>query len=415
MDTRIPLMGQPIDFVGSMARGVGAAQMQNQASRENALAALYQQQGPQIAAGDQGALNALAALDPNAALGVQQTRQGMAGDAERLRLAREAGQREAQRMAAQATAEQVAAEAEKGRNLILQGTAMYEAWTAGDQGAGLALNAMLQQHGIQGNAQSFPQIIAVTAGALDTLSALQRMRPKGPTIRAATPQEAAQYGAAGGQIDEATGRFTPINLPSGMSVTTADGTVIRQGPGASSGPALGGYKPTDVSNVVSSIDAILADPNLNRVVGPVEGGGGNNVDDLSTLQRMYYGGEGLSLIQKIGQLQSTTWLAARDMLKGGGAITDYESRKAEAAMARLSRATSEKEFRAALAELRDAVTQGQEKLAAVATQPAMPPQSNGASAQPAADQAPPEGWLPDVWAGLSPAARAYVLQFDAAK
>ena len=37
--------------------------------------------------------------------------------------------------------------------------------------------------------------------------------------------------------------------------------------------------------------------------------------------------------------------------KGGGAITDYESRKAESAMARFSRAQGDAEFKAALKDL----------------------------------------------------------------
>lgn len=415
MDSRIPLMGQPIDFAGSYSRGLQLAQQQNQVGRENALTALYQQQGPQIAAGDPGALNALAGFDPVAAVNIQQTRQGMSAEQERLQLARDAGRRAAEEMAKQATREQLAAEAEKGRNLILQGTAMYEAWQAGDQGAGLALGQFLKSNNIDATPDSFLSVMAMTDGALETMKAMHDLRPQPTeTFRPATPQEAAQYGAVAGQIDQKSGRFYANNPPSGMSITTADGTTIRQGPGAAQGGALGGYKPTDVSNVIASIDAIAADPALNRVVGPIEGGGGNNVDDLGTAQRMYYRGDGLALIQRIGQLQSTTWLAARDMLKGGGAITDYESKKAEAAMARLSRATSEKEFRSALSELRDAVTQGQAKLAA-ANQAGTTPQSSAASAQTgAADQGPPEGWLPDVWAGLSPEARAFVLQPDAA-
>ena len=150
--------------------------------------------------------------------------------------------------------------------------------------------------------------------------------------------------------------------------------------GPSGGQSQLGYNPMEVDAVVSSIDAIANDPNLPRVVGPLEGGGGNNIDDLGAAQRMYYGPEGTALVERIGQLQSTTWLAARQMLKGGGAITDYESRKAEAAMARLSRAKGEAEFKAALKDLRDAVTEGQAKLAAAGMggqQPAQPAQTQG--------------------------------------
>jgi len=148
----------------------------------------------------------------------------------------------------------------------------------------------------------------------------------------------------------------------GITYTAADGTTISIGGSGAAPEGQISYSPLEVDNVVSSIDAISKDPALNKVVGPLEGGGGNNIDDLGLAQRAYYGGDGLALIEKIGQLQNTTWLAARQMLKGGGAITDYESRKAEGAMARLSRAKSEPEFKAALKDLRDAVTEGRAKL-----------------------------------------------------
>lgn len=141
----------------------------------------------------------------------------------------------------------------------------------------------------------------------------------------------------------------------------------------------------DPSTMTGAIDAILNAKGLDRIIGPLEGGGGNDVDQLSTARRAYYGGEGLALIQRVKQLQDTVFLGARQMLKGGGAITDYEGKKAEAAMARLSRVTSEEEFRAALKDLRDAITEGEAKLRAAgvvpsASQSTSPPPPAGAPA-----------------------------------
>lgn len=119
---------------------------------------------------------------------------------------------------------------------------------------------------------------------------------------------------------------------------------------------------TSVAAATDMIDQIAEDPALPKVTGALEGGGGNNVDEFGVAKRAYYGDDGLALIQKIAQLQNTAWLAARDMLKGGGAITDYESKKAEGAMARLSRAQGTEEYKAALKELRDAITEGAKKL-----------------------------------------------------
>ena len=78
------------------------------------------------------------------------------------------------------------------------------------------------------------------------------------------------------------------------------------------------------------------------------------------------------------------------MLKGGGAITDYESRKAEAAMARLSRVQDEASFKSALKDLKDAIIEGQAKLDAAAKgQPtSQPATTDSAAPATSADAAP---------------------------
>lgn len=126
--------------------------------------------------------------------------------------------------------------------------------------------------------------------------------------------------------------------------------------------AARGYDPGEVQGTLDLIDEILKDKSLSRVTGPLQGGGGNDVEKFAAIKRAYYGAEGLSVIQKINQLQSRSWLAARAMLKGGGPITDYESRKAEAAVARLSRAQGDAEFVAALKDLQSAIKDGLAKL-----------------------------------------------------
>lgn len=65
---------------------------------------------------------------------------------------------------------------------------------------------------------------------------------------------------------------------------------------------------------------------------------------------------------KIDALRGGAFLQARQMLKGGGAITDYEGQKAEAAFARLNQAQSEEDFKAALDEFNLYVQQGLAKL-----------------------------------------------------
>lgn len=58
------------------------------------------------------------------------------------------------------------------------------------------------------------------------------------------------------------------------------------------------------------------------------------------------------------QLQGTVFLEAFQSLKGGGAITEVEGAKAEAAIARLDRSQSDDEYLAALKELKDIVRTG---------------------------------------------------------
>jgi hypothetical protein len=123
----IILAGQSPDVIGSLSRGMATGQQANQIQQQNALANLYQTQGAGIAAGDQGALNALAGLDPMAALGVQSNRLGM--DSQRLQmdatrqsmgLQAEAAKRAAAEYARGISAEQAAQESAK----LEQGVAM---------------------------------------------------------------------------------------------------------------------------------------------------------------------------------------------------------------------------------------------------------------------------------------------------
>lgn len=79
-------------------------------------------------------------------------------------------------------------------------------------------------------------------GVLSAIIQKRLAGPKdGPTFRAATPEEAARYQAASGQIDMATGRFYDTSPSGGFSVTTRpDGTTIvtQGGKGGGASPKL---------------------------------------------------------------------------------------------------------------------------------------------------------------------------------
>lgn len=107
--------------------------------------------------------------------------------------------------------------------------------------------------------------------------------------------------------------------------------------------------------IISNIDKIANNPNLGAATGLT-----GVVDP-----RSYIPGTALyDLKNKNDQLTSETFMQARQMLKGGGAITDFEGKKAEAAVARLNMAQSDEEYRAALQDFRDAVVAGRDKIVA---------------------------------------------------
>ncbi len=76
------------------------------------------------------------------------------------------------------------------------------------------------------------------------------------------------------------------------------------------------------------------------------------------------GESGRNALARLEQLQGGAFLQAFNMLKGGGAITEVEGRKAEQAIARLQRSQGETDFREALQDFRDAVNDGVRKLRA---------------------------------------------------
>lgn len=101
-----------------------------------------------------------------------------------------------------------------------------------------------------------------------------------------------------------------------------------------------------VQQSLDSIDALLSDPNLDSILG---------VGSMNPLN-MIPGSPAKGLIARAEQIAGQSFLAAFNQLKGGGAITEREGEAATKAMARLDRAQSPKDYRAALGDLKDALT-----------------------------------------------------------
>lgn len=142
----------------------------------------------------------------------------------------------------------------------------------------------------------------------------------------------------------------------------------------------------DAQNTSKKIDELLAVPGgIDAIVGPI--------DQLRPSWTM--GESGRNALARLEQLQGGAFLQAFNTLKGGGAITEAEGRKAEQAIARMQRSQSEADFRIALQDFRDAVNDGVRKLQASAGETGSYPA--GIAASPQASAAPTSGSLPNGW------------------
>lgn len=86
LDPSIILRGQPLDVVGAMRQGNAAAMETNALRQQNQLANVYQTQGAGLLAGDQGALNALAGVDPAAAFNMRGAQQDFQMNARKMEI-----------------------------------------------------------------------------------------------------------------------------------------------------------------------------------------------------------------------------------------------------------------------------------------------------------------------------------------
>lgn len=393
MDARIILAGQPVDLVGAMRQGNAAAIETNALRQNNQLTDLYRQQGAGLLAGDQGAMNALAGVDPGLAMGMKANQQTYAQNTRKMEILNAGERRVIEDRAASMTAAERAAAAAEIEDAVKMGMGIPDAATW-DQMMGQVAPEMVGQFG---NRQ------ALAMKYMSVAEAFKIANPE-PVKPADDYERYAARETAAGRVPLDDISFAQALKGKGASITTtnADGstTTVSMGGGAKdpSNPTVGDvYNPAAASDAIGLIDNILGVDGsgeitpesravIERITGAFEGGGGNNIDDMSGIRRAWYGEKGVDKIEKLGQLQSKAWLAARDMLKGGGAITDYESRKAENAVARLSRAKGPEEFISALTELKDAIADGKAKLDAAQAGAVQP----GASTIPA-PPAPPVG------------------------
>lgn len=214
-------------------------------------------------------------------------------------------------------------------------------------------------------------------------------------FRAATPAEAAAFGAPSGQIDQDSGRFYPFNPPKGMSLTVDKDGNISFVEGAVAGVGTG-KKTTDYVYTTSETGEQIARPiagtpaaleaqekrsglqarsdtainmlaTIESVVGRPAGNGLTAVEADPALPGILGLIEGRlpakteaqsDLMAKYEQITGRAFLEAFETLKGGGQITETEGIKATQALGRLQRTQSVKAFKESLYEFADIVRKG---------------------------------------------------------
>lgn len=158
-----------------------------------------------------------------------------------------------------------------------------------------------------------------------------------------------------GQLDEAGG-LDPSTVPDGWTPIGPYEKAFDTAQGREIGTAQGNaifnlpIKSQAAKDLVTKIDSVINDPNLAGAVGPLQG----------QLPSILPGSRNFD--EKVAQLKGGAFLQARQELKGGGQITDYEGQRAELALMRASQAKGEEDFKAAMIEFKDAVTRGYQLL-----------------------------------------------------
>lgn len=230
----IILAGRQPDLVNTLNRANVAAAGANQIHDQNALRQLYQTQGAEIAAGNPQALNALAALNPQAALDVRNTQNVISNRNARTGIMQASERRAAEEYARQLSAaerQQQAAEAERE---LMTGISMFK---AGDLPG---LNALMQSIGEPplASLDEFPARAVKYKGVIDALVELKDFEagPKETTAMQTLKQRAAEIGLKPGTPEYKRFIATMGKEMPQFSVTTADGTSVSYGtPGVPGG------------------------------------------------------------------------------------------------------------------------------------------------------------------------------------
>lgn len=251
LNPSIILAGTQPDLVNSFARGQEAGARSGEIRNQNALRGLLKEQGPNILAGDQNALNALSRFDPTAALGVQDSRLQIKQREQDLVQAKETARLRAMTVAANLSAQQRAQEAETLNRALGAATQAQtpEQW-----------DAIMQQFGATDLAGQFENRDVIIAGALGLKEALEMSKGDAPM----SPEGKLMADLRAGRITEE--QFNAANQKSGMRVSSdgQGGFTIEQGVGVTGGQ---GKPPTERQSTLNLFGGLMDEtmPEINRM------------------------------------------------------------------------------------------------------------------------------------------------------
>lgn len=172
-------------------------------------------------------------------------------------------------------------------------------------------------------------------------------------------------GTPGYVLPRTDGTGQPLQLPEGAKYYSPENLEQAKSSGRASGKAQGEARAmlpaagAKMERALKLVDSIIDDPALDSAIGPIQ----SKIPDFAA-EFLTPGVTGLR--RKLDQAAGTAFLEAYQTLKGAGPITDIEGVKAEAAIARLNQSQDEASFRAALADFKEAITLGYQKLRTVA-------------------------------------------------
>lgn len=276
MSAGIILQGQTPNMLQAIDMGNMVAARQLEGDRARRLDTLFQEQGAGIMAGEQGALQAYAGIDPQAALGVRREHQQMRISEERLQMARAAGAREAEAM------RRAGQEAELEREAQMMDRGLAQLQHATDP---RAWNQIASQSGLEHLVMETPQqweqrenVIAMELAALEgAVATFDRMQGQGTDVPAG--YQALELRAQAAGLQPETPEYQQFMLEGGRQgegfevVTNADGsTSVRYGSGVGQGQPEQQSDPLDptptmLEDIGRAISIIESNPSMTTGVG----------------------------------------------------------------------------------------------------------------------------------------------------